>query len=609
MRLQINQRKRLRQQEVEVQQGLTVLVGTNGSGKSSFLESLFFNHILRDIRQQSPFDNCVVYSSGVNESFTPLYQAQLKILYNNSLKLVSNHEANGLNARSKYYFSKEWAPFLLLASTFLARENSNTTKWMNHFGLKSAYFEFEIYLPSSFKKKLRQAYQNIEEGRTDYGFESSQLVKFINTLVGGDLEEKLTQSRIKISWGDKENLESNPRSVMNTPIFNQLFDTQLFASLDQTISPIDSFFQMIQVLSFGGNRTKYISLDLSVIVFSRDAQLIGLHDLSDGEFQILLNSALLDLFDGERSLFLLDEVDAHIHPTMVKKVWSSFESVRGYAFTTSHNLLTISNSEYNRIIFLEDGTIINDTSKKVKLVDDICGTLFGGPVFKSLLYSIENIVLIDDHSDWEIFKSLINRTGQNFSQLETNLLVFKKSSGTNLNDRNLLINPKKDFVQEIKKVAEDNSDINSDQIKLKNIFMLCDSDAYVSRTTGIDKQTEIVTIKGKRINIHSLIWNRRYIESYLISPTARPHYDNSANNEFIWGELDNHGPLNEATLNTTNTKRVKCKEVVQGLTRNQGLFDKARLDEYINRMNPNEIDPYLTQVFQDILNTKNTPTV
>lgn len=607
MILQINQRKKLKQQEVEVQQGLTVLVGTNGSGKSSFLESLFFNHILRDIRQQSPFGNCIVYSSGVNESFTPLYQAQLKVLYNNSLKLVSSHDTNGLNSRSKYYFSKEWAPFILLASTFLARESSNTIKWMNHFNLKTAYFEFEIYLPSSFKKKLRQAYRNIEEGRSDYGFESSQLVKFVNILVGGDLEEKLAHSRLKISWGDKHNLESHPRSAMNTSISNQIFDTQLFASLDETINPVDSFFQMLQVLSFGGNRTKYISLDLSTIVFSRENQLIGLHDLSDGEFQILLNSALLDLFDQERSLFLLDEIDAHIHSTMIKKVWSSFEGVRGYVFTTSHNLLTISNSDYNRIIFLEDGTIITDSSKKIKLVDDICGTLFGGPVFKSLLYSIENVVLIDDHNDWEIYKTLLIRMGRDVAQLESNLLVLKRNSGTDVNERSNLISPKRSFVDEIKLIAENNSDINSSQIKLKNIFFICDSDAYVFRGAGLDRTSESITIKGNRININSFIWNRRYIESYLISPTARVHDDASPSVEFIWGELDNFGPIAENLLNTTSIKRVKCKEVIKKfiITENQG-FDKMKLSAYISRMNINEIDPYLGEVFDEIINLKNT---
>ncbi len=477
---------------------------------------------------------------------------------------------------------------------------------MNHFGLKSAYFEFEIYLPASFKEKLKQAYKNIQEGKSDYGFESSQLVKFLATLIGDDLEEKLSQSRFKVSWGDKDNFASNQRSVMNLSLFTELFDSQLFTSIDDNANPVNKFFQMLQVLSIGGSRTKFIPLEHAKITFSRNNGVIDLHALSDGEFQILINSAILDLFDGERSLFLLDEVDAHIHPTMVRKVWSSFENVQGHAFTTSHNLLTISNSEYNRIIFLEDGTIISDTSKKVKLVDDICGTLFGAPIWKSLLYTIENLVLIDGLGDWEVFKALIQKIGIDFIPLEHDLLVIERSSGTDKRSRENLEIPKVNFVKEMIEIAE-RSNIERSQIKLKNIFLLCDSDSYVCPQNKLRNGLDIKKHNDLRgFNVHSIVWNRRNIESYLISPAARSSYDNAPATTFAWGNLENFGSLTESLLTQERMQRVDCKTTVRSFIGATG-FDKARMLEYVGRMNNDEIDPYLSLVFNELQRIKSLP--
>src|SRR5690606_1964731 len=148
--------------------------------------------------------------------------------------------------------------------------------------------------------------------------------------------------------------------------------------------------------------------------------------------------------------------------------------------------------------FLEDGTIISDVAKKVKLVDDICGTLFGGPVFKSVLYSIENLVLIDDYKDWDIFKELMLKQGKDFSNLESKTLICKKSSGTDRNVRDDLVGPKMNFVDELKGVAHD-AQINPDQIKIKNIFLLCDADSYIFQGTGLDIKSERISIGTKPI--------------------------------------------------------------------------------------------------------------
>ncbi|WP_369686215.1 AAA family ATPase [Photobacterium kishitanii] len=51
---------------------------------------------------------------------------------------------------------------------------------------------------------------------------------------------------------------------------------------------------------------------------------LSLSDLSDGEYQILFIYALLDLFDSEDTLFLLDEVDSHLHYKNIENLVECF---------------------------------------------------------------------------------------------------------------------------------------------------------------------------------------------------------------------------------------------------------------------------------------------
>lgn len=595
MLIEINRYKNLKSQTVNVDSGLTVLVGTNGSGKSSFLEYLFLNN---------NFENSIVYSSGINESFSPKYREYLGSLYRSARKSMFSEQLENeddVDVENKFYFSKEWASFLILVASYLAKDSSNITKWMNHFGLRVASFDFQIYLPFQFRKDLKLNYEKLEQGRLDYGFESSRVVKFLSSLVDDDINMLMAEPKIQISWGSLENLEPNPRSLMNVIIFTQLFESSLFAKNEETKTTISKFFKMLQVLSTGGSRSRFIPLENSKLTFSKGHVTLGLDDLSDGEFQILLNSALLDLFDGDNSLFLLDEVDAHIHPTIINDVWSSFEDIRGHAFTTSHNLLTISNSDYNRIIFLEDGTVISDTSKKAELVNDVCGTMFGAPIWKTLLYSVENLVLIDGLGDWEIYKELISKLGLDSDLLEYRTLVIEKSSGTDRDNRENLLRAKVIFVEEMFDIAK-KSKFSSEEIKLKNIFLLCDSDSYICTNDGLDYK-KLNLNRSRGVNVHSLVWNRRNIESYLISPQARLHYDDSETNEFTWGELESFGDLPESSLNDTNIKRVDSKHVVRRFIGNDS-FDSDRVREYISRMNLEDVDPYLRLVFDKIVALK-----
>lgn len=61
MELELKQHKKLKHQQIDIQKGLTVLVGTNGSGKSSFLERLFFDNIIGSITNHNKLRSLLIW--------------------------------------------------------------------------------------------------------------------------------------------------------------------------------------------------------------------------------------------------------------------------------------------------------------------------------------------------------------------------------------------------------------------------------------------------------------------------------------------------------------------------------------------------------------------
>src|SRR5690606_22623037 len=61
----------------------------------------------------------------------------------------------------------------------------------------------------------------------------------------------------------------------------------------------------------------------------------GFKHLSDGEYQILSTYAIIDLFDNENTIFLLDEIDSHLYYKNLNKMWSILNQTQGVIITTT----------------------------------------------------------------------------------------------------------------------------------------------------------------------------------------------------------------------------------------------------------------------------------
>jgi hypothetical protein len=305
----------------------------------------------------------------------------------------------------------------------------------------------------------------------------------------------------------------------------------------------------------------------------------------------------LDLFDTDNTIFILDEVDAHIHPQLIKDVWSSFSALSGVAVTSSHNIMTISIAEFNRIIFLENGQVLKDHLRKNKLVETLCGAFFAEPVWKSLLYTIETIYLMDGLGDWEIFKSICIKQGLDFERIERNSIIVPRNSNTQRNNRADLILPKEIWVDDFLK-STTRAVIDQGRVKLKNFVLICDSDSY--SWDEHRKPLDFSTTRKRTFNVTSIIWNRRSIENYLISPLARLISNNTPPSDFIWGEVMDFGSVTENNLSERSRKRMNCKAMVQTFINTETGLSQERLSNYVLTMEDVDLDPYIQLTFNKI---------
>lgn len=116
--------------------------------------------------------------------------------------------------------------------------------------------------------------------------------------------------------------------------------------------------------------TKYELLIQAGILESIDFEvkkgdtLFGANDLSEGEKQLALILAIMDITKEYRALFLLDEFDAFLHPGWQRKflqMLSSFE-INGQVIFTTHSPLTLGKMEHENVRILKDGEVFKPTT-------------------------------------------------------------------------------------------------------------------------------------------------------------------------------------------------------------------------------------------------------
>jgi hypothetical protein len=557
----------------------------------------------------------VAYSSGLNESFSQLYEPYLKEKTKELKKFYSQSSSEAETSTSKplFYFNARWGAFLILGASFLKKDGL-TNKWLRKQQLRITEINFKMRFPSTFRKQI------IEGTTKGLPLDITRRYQFLESISGMENFSEAIQERseftsmpiIEFTNVDKPFSEEYP---LSEELLRYLQVSNLFNE-----GAVSFFHSLIDATS---GKHPFIPLeDVNLQFVNEDGVKMPLNALSDGEFQLLVTSALIDLFDSSETFLLLDEMDAHLHSSLLKEFWENLKDVKGYLLTTSHNLTSIAETDLNKIHILENGRIESEHKKQQKIIKALSGTHFYDTVRNGLLKNIPNVVIMDGLDDWQIFKALCRKKNLDIESLEEKMFLIKKESTTKKNcEKGLkeLIDPKTEYAKGIIKA------LGSDKGCLKTFILICDRDRYEEER---NKEANYFG-KAKGIpspyEVHQFIWNRRNIESFLISKSARKHYELSEDlmneeyskivedpaygkervkKELMGFESDGSPLFTDSDTFETKKMTIDAKPIISLFIYdgdgNNKVLNLKKLQDYVDLMTDDEIDVNIEPMFNKL---------
>ncbi len=573
---------------------VATLIGENGSGKSSILQSVFEERLNKRAHHHL---NVVCFSSGQNENYSEKFGIYLK---------RERQAGRGLGLEC-LYFDKPWSKLLIFLATatkrsgkvrsFL-RERGYVTESVLAGDDQTTCLKCAFKIDKNYVNRVQDALKREESGEVDTIRNTPyfrSLDSFINTFVSNDYEfEQSLRKRtieipasrlIDVSFDYPRQPQAGEEGIeageANAQAQNIAFDPEV------------SFFTQAADNDYFIDKQGY-KLDF------KDG--IELDQLSDGEYQLLFLYALIDLFDAPNTLFLFDEADSHLHYKNVEKLWSLLHSIQGHAITTTHLLDSISAKE-NRIEHLkvvEQGRI-NEDNKIKQLISRLSVLSRAKSVEFEVCGKLPNIALLDDYNDWVIFTKLAVKKGLDISRL-TQVHAIKKTSSC-ASDTERLGQAKVDWTRGF--------GASESQLNTTRVFLICDRDEANPnwQQNGVELAGKpykdlLKTIKwpnGLNSKTYLLAWKRREIKNYLLSYTALEQFGlleqiNGANIAAV-------DYLNEGDAGDNDSiRRLNAKDVIDPLINTEGIgLDTDKLQAYIDLIPPDEISEDITNMYNFII--------
>lgn len=609
--IQLDARKNFSGGLIPKAKGLSVFVGGNGSGKSSLLEAIF----LRDIT--TPRDGLTVaFTSGPNENFSELY-ATLQRQKKRQLELLKTLDLK------VFLFDLTWAPLLVALAAFINRDEetpSLTTKFLRDRKYRLVDLKLKVRLPKNFLSKIQ----------IDEELLTSAFVLVIEKITGSELVEIEQGKTLDIALS--ESVTGTVLTNEDRPLSGELFSA--FLELVEAITPlmrrnpgagtasprVKAVRRLIAAFEIGSLNNSIFNLSkVDLKLRNENGREFSLRHLSDGEYQLLMTLAILDIFDENDSILIMDEMDSHVHQRLVPELWQTFAASESAVFTTTHNPTSLKYCDLSRVKALRSGQLTSgaDMTEELSAIFDCDET--ANRVLALGFRNKPNLVILDGYKDWIIFITLMKKKlGADFDpRFESDITVYKVSSSQN--GRYTGDNAKAVFATELMRhFQRELTDAQQRAKNLKKIILVNDRDTSdFSNRYGIAPDFRVITENPElridqngphRVNTSHVFWHRREIENYLLVPevlqgladtTPVGQIGTTATVATVAGikaALENH---DEETLAMVDCKKF-ITPLISNLDHSLGAdlgFSQVKLVDLVATINPDNISNYLVKMY------------
>ena len=400
-RLWVNGFKNLKDFEInfESNEGITLLIGNNGSGKSNILEAISAIFVSLIEKKKVNFEYEIEYILDVNGLDKNFY-IELKIitLQNGNSEYTYNFKIDDL-AKQKNQFLGNYS--YLPSHIITSYSGEETRLWDLYYEKFYKDYIKKAITPTGRANHLKMIYVNKYHWKIafllltvyDTGDNS-----FIKNILKIDLIESVTfkfnlQNLRRLQTGEILRLAKNlnPDSLLSVPYSNLNDIKTIFSNFGHER---DLFLLLVGALLPSRDANKLI-LDIEIKFKKLNVDvLLDVNCLSEGEKKLILVKMILEYLSFEKALILLDEPDSHIHiqnKKVFKELVSSYEN--RFSILTTHSPTLTHSFDDKHISMLNNGKI--EDKQKQEIFSHITDGIWNyqeQSVFLSSPYNIDLIV-------------------------------------------------------------------------------------------------------------------------------------------------------------------------------------------------------------------------
>ena len=443
--------------------GIAVLIGNNGSGKSNVLEavSLVFGYYYRDILQ-TKYKN-VIEKYATNFNYEIKYEINSEeIILNNKVeknekyklpkKIYALYSGEDLKLWQNFYF-----PFY---ESYIRKVKNKKLNELPFIYINKYFWDIAILMLCLFDNSIEKLkLGNLKEIK--FAFSDNLFKKDIKSNKIVDFTKKISKNEKKRSFTYQE--------------FKDLYDYELRDINLGEKEQKQEFFELLLSAYLPDKELKTFKfIDNLELNFNNNLDFL---DLSEGEKKLILLRLLFNVLLDENSILLLDEPDDNIHPAnkvKLKELIRNCNLEEKNIIITTHSPTLAHFFEEKNILMLDNGKIISKDKKEI--IEYLTDNNWTYQEINIILGSKKDLFLVEGKSDELFLQTSLNifKKKELFNDLEFDYISVGGASGMKL------------FLEKFKTNTQ------------RKVFALLDADmAGNEHLKDFLKEEEIISLKEK----------------------------------------------------------------------------------------------------------------
>lgn len=420
--------------DFELGNGLTMLVGNNGSGKSNVLEAIsgIFHDLFKgkdsrkikcDYKLQYTLNeiNCVIeQTNGFLRCYGPKFKRREYFIEENA-----PHNIIGLYSGEE---DRLWTSFYeTYYKSYIKRIKTNRHQERMRLMLINKYYwnVALLTLLLSGNETLKPFIEN------DLGITSISTIELkFNFKYFDDVNELLKTFINRINPDHKSKIECNLEDLRNSIFYSVLTDENGNILVDENGNKLLAEIGITDTEVFQNLTQAYMPKNEKIIkdIIIQIDDDITVEQLSEGEKKLILVKTVLEILSDEKTLVLMDEPDAHLHegrkPALCNMM-REYPNRQIVIATHSPIMAQIANEKELLMLELENGKSTILTDEKIEKIKKLSGTSWDVIGQGMMLKSKRPLVVFEGKTDVKYVKraiDLLKNDNPSYDQLQVDFM-------------------------------------------------------------------------------------------------------------------------------------------------------------------------------------------